>query len=156
MSWDDPDRHWQFPVGGEPPGDLPSAWASACSAVTRDLGCRRHGRSIGFDNVVWTIVANDGAVGVGFSLTGEADVGAYRRCMDYRLDTTAAQALVWLADDVQYELAGYEFVQWPMAGRRILVPRVVDDRAVWVDPTTGTVAAAIGELCPPPTEPALA
>ncbi|MBJ7384673.1 MAG: hypothetical protein JHC55_09325, partial [Mycolicibacterium sp.] len=76
MSWDDPDRCWQFPVGEEPPGDLPSAWASAFSAVTRDLGCRRHGRSIGFDNVVWTIVANDGAVGVGFSLTGEADVGA--------------------------------------------------------------------------------
>lgn len=156
MSWDVPNRCWQFAIGEEPPGDLPAVWASAARAVTRDLGCRRHGRPVSFRNVMWSIVADHGAVGVGFSLTGEADVGAYRRCMNYRLDTTAAQALVWLADDVQYELAGYEFVQWPMAGRRILAPRVVDDRAVWVDPITGTIAAAIGELCPSSTEPTLA
>ena len=102
---------------------------------------------------MWSILADHGAVCVGFALAGEADVGAYRRSMNYRLDATAAQALVWMADDVQYELAGYEFVQWPMAGRRILVPEIVDDRAVWVDPIAGTVVAAIGELCPPRTDP---
>ena len=102
---------------------------------------------------MWSILADHDAVCVGFALTGEADVGAYRRCMGYRLDATAAQALVWVADDVQYELAGYEFVQWPMAGRRILVPQIVGGRAAWVDPITGTAAAAIGELCPPRTGP---
>jgi hypothetical protein len=152
MSWDAPDRRWQWAVGEDPPADLPVAWASASRAVTRDLGCRRHGRSVRFDNVMWSIVADRGAVCVGFALTGEADVGAYQRCLDYRLDATAAQALVWMADDVQYELAGYEFVQWPMAGRRMLQAQIVDDRAVWVDTTTGTVAAVIGELCPPRTE----
>jgi hypothetical protein len=153
MSWEAPDRCWQFAVGEEPPRDLPAAWASATRAVTRDLGCRRHGRTVSFRNVMWSILADHGAVCVGFALAGEADVGAYRRCMNYRLDATAAQALVWMADDVQYELAGYEFVQWPMAGRRILVPEIVDDRAVWVDPIAGTVVAAIGELCPPRTDP---
>lgn len=146
MSWDAPDRCWQFAVGEDPPGDLPAAWASAARAVTRDLGCRRNGRTVSFRNVMWSILADGDAVCVGFALTGEANVGAYQRCLEYRLDATAAQAIVWMADDVQYELAGYEFVQWPFDGRRMLQAQIVDDRAVWVDPTTGTVDAAIGEL----------
>ncbi|MFC7674346.1 hypothetical protein ACFQWH_14760 [Mycolicibacterium sp. GCM10028919] len=146
MSWDAPDRCWQFAVGEDPPGDLPAAWALATRAVVHDLGCRRHGRSVSFRNVLWSILADRGAVSVGFALTGEADIGAYQRCLGYRLDTTAAQALVWMADDVQYELAGYEFVQWPMAGRRTLQAQIVNDQAVWVDTATGAVAAAIGSL----------
>jgi hypothetical protein len=153
MSWGAPDLRWQFAIGDDPPGDLPAAWASASRAVARDLGCRRHGRSISFHNVMWSILADDGAVCVGFALTGEADVGAYQRCLEYRLDATAAQAIVWMADDVQYELSGYEFVQWPFDGRRMLQAQIVDGRAVWVDPINGTVAAAIGELCPPRLDP---
>ena len=139
--------------GDDPPGDLPAAWASATRAVTRDLGCRQHGRSIGFDNVMWKIAADDGSVCVGFALADDADVGAYQRCNSYRLDTTAAQATVWMADDVQYELTGYEFVQWPIAGRRILVPQIIDDQATWVDPKTDAVIAPIGELCQAPSAP---
>ncbi|MDT5281624.1 MAG: hypothetical protein QOJ20_2819 [Mycobacterium sp.] len=75
---------------------------------------------------MWKIAADDGSVCVGFALADDADVGAYQRCNSYRLDTTAAQATVWMADDVQYELTGYEFVQWPIAGRRILVPPLAD------------------------------
>lgn len=147
MSWDAPELCWQFVVGDEPPGDLPAAWASATRAVSRDLGCRRHGRRISFDNVMWKIAADNGSVCVGFALAGDADVSAYQRCNSYRLDTTAAQATVWMADDVQYELTGYEFVQWPIAGRRILAPQIIDDKAAWVDPTTDAVIAPIGELC---------
>lgn len=153
MSWDAPERRWKFSFGDDPPDDLPAAWALASRAVTRDLGCRRHGRLISFHNVWWTILADDGSVCVGFELAGDADVGAYRRCNGYRLDTTVAQATVWLADDVQYELTGYEFVQWPIAGQDILVPQIIVDRATWVDPTTGTVIALIGELCQAPDTP---
>jgi hypothetical protein len=153
MSWDAPELCWQFLVGDDPPGDLPAAWASATRAVTRDLGCRRHGRRISFDHVMWKIAADNGSVCVGFALAGDADVGAYQPCNNYRLDTTAAQATVWMADDVQYELTGYEFVQWPIAGRRILVPQIIDDQATWVDPKTDAVIAAIGELCQAPGAP---
>lgn len=150
MSWDAPELCWQFLIGDDPPGDLPAAWAAATRAVARDLGCRRHGRRISFDNVRWEIAADNGSVCVGFAPPGTTDIGAYLRGNDYRLETTAAQATVWMADDVQYELTGYEFVQWPIAGRHILVPRIVDDQAAWVDPKTNAVIAAIGELCQAP------
>ncbi len=153
MSWDAPERRWEFPIGDDPPSDLPAAWASASRAVTRDLGCRRHGRRISFHNVWWTILTDHGFVCVGFALVGDADVSLYRRCNSYRLDTTAAQATVWMADDVQYELAGYEFVQWPIAGQHILIPQIIDDQAAWVDPKTDAVVAPVGELCQGPHTP---
>jgi hypothetical protein len=74
MSWEIPDRSWQFRVGDDPPKDLPTAWASASRAVTRDLSCRRHGRPVTFDNVMWRIVTAYGAVAVGFTVTGDAAV----------------------------------------------------------------------------------
>lgn len=99
---------------------------------------------------MWRFVVSDGAVALGFEAPGDADVGSYRRCLDYRLETSPTQAAVWLADDVQYELSGYEFVQWPIAGQRILHPRIIDDRPVWVDPATDEVTSGIGELCAAP------
>ena len=150
MSWDAPERCWQFLIGDDPPGGLPAVWASATRAVTRDLDCRRHGRRIGFRNVMWWIAADAGYIAVGFALAGDADVGAYQRCNSYRMGATAAQATVWMADDIQYQLAGHEFVQWPIAGRRILVPQMIDGQARWVDPKTDAVIARIGELCQTP------
>jgi hypothetical protein len=150
MSWDVPDRSWQFAIDGAPPADLPAAWATATRAVTRDLACRRYGRPITFANVLWRFVVSDDWVALGFETRGDADVGAYQRCLSYRLETSPTQALAWLADDVQYELTGYEFVQWPIAGQRILSPRIVDNRAVWVEPATNTVTAPIGGLCAAP------
>lgn len=86
-------------------------------------------------------------VALGFETSGVADVNEYQRCMGYLLETSPAQAMVWLAQDVQDELTGNEFVQWPIAGQRILDPRIVDDHAVWVEPSTNAIAAPIGELC---------
>jgi hypothetical protein len=146
MSWDAPERCWRFAIGDEPPADLPAAWATATSAVTRDLDCRRHGRPITLANVMWRFVVSGESIAVGFETPGDADVGAYQRCLSYRLETSAVQALVWLANDVQYELAGYEFVQWPIVGQRVLDPRIVDDQAVWVEPSTNAITAPIGEL----------
>jgi hypothetical protein len=154
MSWDAPERRWEFPIGENPPSDLPAAWASASRAVTRDLGCRLHGRRISFHNVLWTILTDNGSVCVGFELAGDADVSAYRRCLEYRLDTTTAQATVWMADDVQYELGGYELVQWPIAGQHTLIARIIDDQAVWMEPKTGAVISPIGQLCQAPHTPA--
>jgi hypothetical protein len=101
---------------------------------------------------MWRFAVSDEWVALGFEAPRDAEVGAYQRCLSYRLETSAAQALVWLAGDVQYELAGYEFVQWPIAGQRILDPRIVDDQAVWVEPSTNTVTAPIGELCAAPED----
>ncbi len=150
MSWDAPDRCWRFAMDDDPPADLPAAWATATRAVTRDLDCRRHGRHITFANVTWRFVVSDEWVAVGFETPGDADVGAYQRCLSYRLETSPAQALVWLAGDVQEQLTGHEFVQWPIAGQRVLDPRIVDDHAVWVEPSASTVTAPIGELCAAP------
>ena len=96
---------------------------------------------------MWTIPADQGLVSLGFALAGEADVSAYRRRRGYCLMTTDAQASVWLAGEVQEELAGFEFVQWPISGERILQPRIVHEDACWVDPATGVVVARIGNLC---------
>jgi len=96
---------------------------------------------------MWRFVVSDEWVALGFQVPGDADVGAYQRCLSYRLETSPSQASVWLAHDVQYQLAGYEFVQWPIAGQRVLDPRIIEDRAVWVEPGTDIVAASIGELC---------
>jgi hypothetical protein len=153
MSWDVPDRSWRFAIGDDPPADLPAAWAAAARAVTRDLGCRRYGRPITFTNVAWRFVVSDEAIAVGLDAPSTAHVSAYRRCLGYLLETSAPQALVWLAGDVQYKLAGYEWVQWPIAGQHMLDPRLIDDHAVWVETNTNTVAASIGELCSIPHQP---
>lgn len=130
-------------MGDDPPGDLPDAWAAAARAVTRDLRCRRYGRPVSFTGMSWSLKVSDGAIAVGF----DGPIGAYHRCLGYLLETSTPQALVWLAGDVQYQLAGSEWVQWPIAGQHMLDPRLLDDHAVWVEPTTNAVVARIGELC---------
>lgn len=148
MPWDAPDRQWRFAIGGDPPADLPPAWAIAAHAVACDLACRRHGSPIDFTKVSWGFVVSDNEwLAVGFRADTDADVGTYERCLGYRLLTSTAQATVWLADDVQEQLTGHEFVQWPIAEQRVLAARVVDGQAVWIDPGTNTAAAPIGDLC---------
>jgi hypothetical protein len=46
---------------------------------------------------------------------------------------SAAQASVWVAEKTQDELTGYEFVQWPIDGQRLLAPKMRNGEAVWVD-----------------------
>ncbi|BBZ78037.1 hypothetical protein MANY_33740 [Mycolicibacterium anyangense] len=149
MSWDLPERSWRFAFEDDPPADLPHAWAAAARAVTHDLGCRRYGRPISLNGMCWNFKASDDCIALGF----DGPVGAYHRCLGYLLETSAPQALVWLAGDVQYTLAGSEWVQWPISGQRMLDPRLVDDHAVWVEPSMNAPAAAIGELCTAAEEP---
>ncbi len=50
------------------------------------------------------------------------------------METPFAEAAAWVAEVVQDNLAGYDFVQWPSRGRHLLLPRLRDGRPVWIDP----------------------
>lgn len=142
-------RTWQVPVGGPAPDKLPAQWASAFGAVARDLRCHRYGRTVSFDNVAWELTENtDGSVYIGIAkLADDTDLYAFSQGRGYTLTTTTAQATVWIAQAIQDELAGYEWVQWPLDGWRLLIPEIRNGLAQWVNAVTGVAASPIGELC---------
>ncbi len=80
------------------------------------------------------------------TLTADADLGAFSIGRGFALETSPAQAMVWVASVVQDELAGYEFVQWPSDGWKLLAPDLRGGEAVWVD-RSDHVVAPIGALC---------
>jgi len=69
------------------------------------------------------------------TLIDDADLGGFSIGRNYALETTPPQTMVWVASAVQDELAGFEFVQWPSDGWRLLTPEVRGGEAVWVDPS---------------------
>lgn len=101
---------------------------------------------------MWIVSVSEEWVALGFDTDGAADVGSIQSSRGYLLHTSPAQAMVWLAQNVQDQLTGYEFVQWPISGQRILDARLVDDAAVWMEPGTNTVIAPIGQLCSAPAD----
>lgn len=134
------DRSWRVPLAGRAPTDVPDEWARALAAVAVDLRCRRQGRAITFDGVQWELTVSAEWVSIGMAtLTNDSDLGGFSIGRNYALETTPEQATVWVAEVVQEELAGYEFVQWPSDGWRLLAPELRDTEAVWVDPSTGGV-----------------
>ena len=141
-------RRWHISLDGQPPKDLPSPWATAVAAVSHDIHCRRHGRKIDVEFVVWELTANtDGSMYIGMAITSEpANLRPFSGGSGFTVDASAAQATVWVAEKTQDELTGYEFVQWPIDGQRLLVPKVRNGEAVWVDTVTHTVVAPIGAL----------
>jgi hypothetical protein len=80
-------------------------------------------------------------------LTNDSDLGEFSIGRNYALETTPAQAMVWVAEVVQEELAGHEFVQWPSDGWRLLTPELRNGDAIWVDPSTNRVVSQIDALC---------
>jgi hypothetical protein len=130
------------------PPDLPEEWAAALVAVGHDLRHRRYGRPVVFDNVVWELrLDGEYFMSIGMSTTADhADIGGFSIGQGFTLDTTAAQATLWVAETVQDDLAGYEFVQWPSDGWAMLKPVIRDDVAVWVDHSTDHAVARIGAL----------
>ncbi|WP_135454768.1 hypothetical protein [Mycobacterium sp. DL99] len=90
---------------------------------------------------------SDRSVAIGMTtLTADADLGAFSIGRGFALETSPAQAMVWVASVVQDELAGYEFVQWPSDGWKLLAPDLRGGEAVWVD-RSDHVVAPIGALC---------
>lgn len=90
-------------------------------------------------------MTEDGFMYVGTALTSEpADLPSYTGGSGLPVDASAAQAAVVVADRTPNELTGYEFVQWPVDGRRLLAPKLLGGEAVWVNTSTHTVIAPIG------------
>lgn len=144
---------WRFTVPDagpdwhEHPGvEVPESWLRAVLAVARDLRCLRHGRDVRVDRLMRELtVTGDYSVGIGWHTSG--GVGGFASSAGLSMDAPWTESAVWVADTVQTELAGYEFVQWPMWGRHPLTPRASETGPVWVDPHTDGVVAAIGDLC---------
>ncbi|MDG3009741.1 hypothetical protein G4X40_06225 [Rhodococcus sp. D2-41] len=98
------------------------------------------------DDLEWVLEVNaDYYVSIGWD-TREG-LGGWRIGRGLAVDATYGEAGVWVADTVQTQLAGSEFVQWPSRGWRLLTPSVRDAAPVWVDPDTGAVIAPLGQLC---------
>lgn len=143
---------WRFPLyqgGGQPMGnpdfEPPEAWMRALDAVARDLKCCRVGREVTLDRLVWEFEINsDYFVGIGW---GSVDgIGGFNRGEGMSMDASYADAAAWVAETVQTELAGYEFVQWPSKGRHLLSAQASETVGQWVDPHDGSVVADIGSL----------
>ncbi|MFC6011118.1 hypothetical protein [Nocardia lasii] len=146
---------WAFRVGAsgpeylEVPGtglDVPQAWMDAVVAVAGDMGCLRFGREVVLDRLVWEFSIG-AAYTVAIGWRPGSDLGGFTKGEGVPMGADFGDAAVWVADTVQGELAGYEFVQWPSHGRHLLRPRRVDGIPVWVDPITDQMVCAIRELC---------
>ncbi|QNG17914.1 hypothetical protein G4H71_04665 [Rhodococcus triatomae] len=112
---------WRLPMFGgagapdNPEFDLPQAWAHALDAVARDLRCLRAGRDVNLDRLAWKFAVDDEYL-VAIGWDGVRGLGGFMRRDGLMLDAGYDEAVVWVADTVQTELAGYEFVQWPSEG----------------------------------------
>ncbi|KJV03304.1 hypothetical protein [Rhodococcus sp. PML026] len=139
---------WQLPMysstvvpQNNPGFDPPAAWVRALDAVARDLECLRVGRQVSMHSLVWEFEINpDYCVIIGWSGGGFYGFG---RGDGMSMDADYPDAVEWVAETVQTELAGYEFVQWPSRGKHLLHPH----GAQWVDPQDNAVVADIGSLC---------
>lgn len=151
--WNQDSLIWGFvmsdsgPEVYESPGmEAPEAWVSALEAVARDLRCLRYGREVHPDRLVWQLVIDsDYAVTIGWEKS--SGIGGFCRFEAMSMDASFGEAAVWVADTVQTNLAGYEFMQWPSQGHFMLVPCLRDGIPLWVDPHTDGATAAIGRLC---------
>lgn len=131
---------------GRPSFDPPEAWARALAAVALDLRCLRHGRSVNLDRLVWDLSINgDYHVSVGWQRI--RGLGGFGIGGGLTVDASYGEAAAWVAEVVQDDLAGYEFVQWPSRGRHLLHPRLHGADPVWVDPHGDVVLCPIGHLC---------
>ncbi|OWY81527.1 hypothetical protein [Rhodococcus sp. BUPNP1] len=115
-------------------------------ATVRDLRCLPYSRGVGCDRLMWELsIGRTYAVIIGWH--GAAAISGFGLCQGLSMNTSFAEAAIWVADTAQAELAPYDFVQWPSRGRHLLRPRQVDDAVVWIDPHDDRVVSLIGELC---------
>ncbi|BCN59584.1 hypothetical protein GS966_12180 [Rhodococcus hoagii] len=144
---------WRLPMidGGsgfiDGPGfDPPAPWTRALVAVGRDLRCLRYGRYADTDRLEWDLVI-DGNYHVWIGWQGVRGIGGFGIGGALSMDATFGESATWVAEVVQDNLAGYDFVQWPSRGRHLLVPRLRAGEPVWVDPHGDVTVGPVGELC---------
>lgn len=126
--------------------DPPAPWAQALAAIGRDLRCLRYGRDADTDRLVWDFAINsDYYVSIGWQ--GVRGIGGFGIGGGLSMDAAFSEAAAWVAEVVQDNLAGYDFIQWPSQGRHLLVPRLRAGQPVWVDPHGDVTISPIGELC---------
>ncbi|WP_261379239.1 hypothetical protein [Rhodococcus rhodochrous] len=98
------------------------------------------------NRLVWDLSINgDYYVFVGWQRI--RGIGGFNTGGGLTMDASFGEASAWVAEVVQDNLAGYEFVQWPSRGRHLLVPRLRSAEAVWVDPHGDVTICPIGTLC---------
>lgn len=146
---------WRFAIVDDEPDfyeapgkrfDPPVAWVDSVVAVARDLRCLRYGPAVQPDRLMWKLsISAEYVVTIGWS--GAAGISEFDLCHGLPMDAPFSEAAIWVADTVQTELAGYDFVQWPSHGRHLLKPQQVNGTPVWIDPHTDKVVCRIGELC---------
>ncbi|WP_241565845.1 hypothetical protein [Prescottella agglutinans] len=157
MPLPDPWKHdsltWRIPLADSVSGvldgpgfDPPGPWVRALAAVARDFRCLRFGRDVNVDRLEWDFAIN-GEYYVSIGWQGARGISGFSCGHGLTMDATFGEAAVWVADTVQGELAGYDFVQWPSRGRHLLVPRLHAAEPVWVDPHGDVVIGPIGQLC---------
>lgn len=151
--WNHDSLTWRIPLAdnasgaGEGPGfDPPEPWTQALAAVARDLRCLTFGRDVKVGRLEWNFAIN-GEYYVSIGWQGAGGISGFSCGHGLTMDATFGEAAVWVADTVQGELAGYDFVQWPSWGRHLLVPRLLAGEPVWVDPHGEMVIGPIGQLC---------
>ncbi|MDH6284611.1 hypothetical protein [Prescottella agglutinans] len=152
--YEPPHSSWRFPLlYEEPPEGVPAALATACRAVGADLQCLRYGRDIRVERLMWTVKVYDdvpggwpGAWAFGLDSDGKSGVGGVGAGSNQvPLDDVAA-VTVRIAEGVQDDLAGYEFVQWPSYGGPLLAPKLRAGLAAWIDIRTNRIKCRIGAL----------
>jgi hypothetical protein len=127
---------WAWPVGAPAPAGVPAGLEAATVAVGLDLlgSPEVRGR---FPGLSWSYHGADRILGV-LDLTSFCSVP----------DGVASLVTAVVADRVQDQLTGYEFIQWPMcpSHHHPMRPSVVDELAWWTCPATGRPVHRVGSL----------
>lgn len=138
------------------PSELPSNWSSAVTAVENDLRCWVRKKPLpDFADHTWEVLITEfGGVKVQLRRHGlRGWNGDLMTVNPESVDLSTARATVHLADEVQGDLTGNAWIDWPSAGWDVLVPTVVDGIAMWVKKRDCRPIARIGRLCEDCTEP---
>lgn len=125
--------------------DAPATWVRAIEAVSQDLCHLRYGRKVDPHSLVWHLAMDDRyEITIGWEKSG--GLHEFSSFNGVTMDAPVQTVTAWIAETVQDHLAGFESIQWPSKGQRMLAVRVHNRQAVWVETRTETIVSPIGNL----------